>query len=149
MRRASRIASVRRSGSPRAVSSASRSPMSATPSSCAAWACRLRSLLLGRSAPGSGSSPSAVTVGFSLAGTILPDSGWNQAGVMQQDAADDARRGQLRDVVSFALQEARRRGASQAEADASINKGLSVTVRLGEVETVEYQRDRGLGVTVY
>ena len=27
--------------------------------------------------------------------------------------------------------------------------GLSVTVRLGEVETVEYQRDRGMGVTVY
>jgi len=27
--------------------------------------------------------------------------------------------------------------------------GLSVSVRLGEVETVEYQRDRGMGVTVY
>jgi len=26
---------------------------------------------------------------------------------------------------------------------------LSVSVRLGEVDTVEYQRDRGLGVTVY
>jgi len=48
-----------------------------------------------------------------------------------------------------ALETAKKSGASQAEADASLSKGLSVTVRLGEVETVEYQRDRGLGVTVY
>ncbi len=68
---------------------------------------------------------------------------------MQQEASDKARSGQLQELVSFALEEARRRGSSQAEADASISKGLSVTVRLGEVETVEYQRDRGLGVTVY
>ena len=27
--------------------------------------------------------------------------------------------------------------------------GLSATVRLGEVDTIEYQRDRGVGVTVY
>ena len=55
----------------------------------------------------------------------------------------------LQAVVSAALDEARRLGATQAEADASLQQGLSVTVRLGEVETVEYQRDRGLGVTVY
>lgn len=53
------------------------------------------------------------------------------------------------DVVAFALEEAQRRGASQCEADASLSRGLSVTVRLGEVETIEYQRDRGLSVTVY
>lgn len=56
---------------------------------------------------------------------------------------------QLHDVVGFALEEAHRQGASQAEADASRAKGLGVTVRLGEVETIEYQRDRGLSVTVY
>ena len=55
----------------------------------------------------------------------------------------------LHDVVGFALEEAGRLGASQAEADASRAKGLGVTVRLGEVETIEYQRDRGLSVTVY
>jgi PmbA protein len=55
----------------------------------------------------------------------------------------------LKDVVAGALDEARRLGASQAEVDASLQQGLSVSVRLGEVETVEYQRDRGLGVTVY
>ena len=56
---------------------------------------------------------------------------------------------QLQDVVSFALEEARRQGASQCEADANVSQGLGVTVRLGEVETIEYQRDRGLGLTVY
>jgi PmbA protein len=53
------------------------------------------------------------------------------------------------DVVSNLLTEARSQGATAAEADASIVKGLSVTVRMGEVETVEYNQDRGLGVTVY
>ncbi len=51
--------------------------------------------------------------------------------------------------MSFALDEARRQGASQSEADVSVSRGLSVSVRLGEVDTVEYQRDRGLAVTVY
>ncbi|HVO49221.1 MAG TPA: metalloprotease PmbA [Steroidobacteraceae bacterium] len=68
---------------------------------------------------------------------------------MQAARSDDPGLPQLQDVVSFVLQEAARRGASQAEADASLNRGLSVSVRLGEVETIEYQRDRGLGVTVY
>jgi PmbA protein len=56
---------------------------------------------------------------------------------------------ELQDVVSFVLQEASRQGASQCEADANVSQGLGVTVRLGEVDTIEYQRDRGLGVTVY
>src|SRR6185312_1578386 len=56
---------------------------------------------------------------------------------------------QLQEIVSFALAEARNRGASQCEVDASVSQGLSVSVRLREVDTVEYQRDRGLGVTVY
>ena len=52
-------------------------------------------------------------------------------------------------LVTLALEEARARGASQAEVGVSVDTGLSVTVRLGEVETLEYQRDRGLGITVY
>jgi PmbA protein len=63
--------------------------------------------------------------------------------------SEPAGAGQLTDLVSFALEEAHRQGASQSEVDASVSRGLSVTVRLGEVETVEYQRDRGLAVTVY
>jgi PmbA protein len=63
--------------------------------------------------------------------------------------AEPAGPAQLTDLVSFALEEARRQGASQCEADASVSSGLSVSVRLGEVDTVEYQRDRGLALTVY
>jgi PmbA protein len=55
----------------------------------------------------------------------------------------------LKDVVAFALDEARRQGASQYEVDASMSQGLGTTVRLGEVDTIEYQRDRGMAVTVY
>ncbi|MFM7434173.1 MAG: metalloprotease PmbA [Gammaproteobacteria bacterium] len=62
---------------------------------------------------------------------------------------DPSRIPELEIVVMQALETAKKSGASQAEADASLSKGLSVTVRLGEVETVEYQRDRGLGITVY
>lgn len=55
----------------------------------------------------------------------------------------------LEDIVRRALDEARAQGAHQAEIGVSVDTGLGVTVRLGEVETLEYQRDRGLGVTVY
>jgi PmbA protein len=58
-------------------------------------------------------------------------------------------RADLEALVSRILDEARGRGASQSEAGVSVDAGLSVTVRLGEVETLEYQRDRALGVTVY
>ncbi|HEY6483191.1 MAG TPA: metalloprotease PmbA [Steroidobacteraceae bacterium] len=68
---------------------------------------------------------------------------------MQATAADEKTMTQLKDAVQFVLAHAGELGATQCEADASINQGLSVTARLGEVETVEYQRDRGLGVTVY
>ncbi len=64
-------------------------------------------------------------------------------------SVDASRIPELRDIVAFALQEARTAGASQAEADVSLQQGLNVTVRLGEVETIEYQRDRALGITVY
>lgn len=47
------------------------------------------------------------------------------------------------------IRRARAAGASQAEVAASIDTGLNVNVRLGEVETVEHTRDRGFGLTVY
>jgi len=64
-------------------------------------------------------------------------------------SVDASRIPQLAQIVSQALDAARKAGADQAEADVSLQKGLNVTVRLGEVETLEYQRDRGLGITVY
>jgi PmbA protein len=62
---------------------------------------------------------------------------------------DGTRIPELKNIVSESLELARKLGASQAEADVSLQKGLTTTVRLGEVETVEYQRDRGMGITVY
>lgn len=47
------------------------------------------------------------------------------------------------------LHEARAQGASSAEVSAGGNTGFTVSVRLGEVETVEYHRDKGIDVTVY
>ena len=52
-------------------------------------------------------------------------------------------------LVDIALEEADALGASQAEAAVSMDVGLSVSARLGEVETIEYHRDRGMAVTVY
>ena len=63
------------------------------------------------------------------------------------DAAE--RLARLEQVVDDLLAEARRQGADAAEAGVSSDQGLSVTVRLGEVETVEHTRDNGLGITVY
>lgn len=56
---------------------------------------------------------------------------------------------QLETMVQELLQEAKNQGASAAEAAVSSDQGLSVTVRLGEIETVEQTHDQGLGVTVY
>ena len=55
----------------------------------------------------------------------------------------------LQSIIELALQEAQVRGASQADAAVSQDTGLSVGVRLGEVETLEHQRDRSMGITVY
>jgi PmbA protein len=57
--------------------------------------------------------------------------------------------GDLESIIERGLEEARVRGASQAEAAVSQDTGLSVGVRLGEVETLEHQRDRSMGITVY
>ena len=52
-------------------------------------------------------------------------------------------------LVDHALQHAKKLGASDAGAEASEGCGLSVNVRKGELETVERNRDKSLGVTVY
>lgn len=56
---------------------------------------------------------------------------------------------EIKERTDFALREAKRLGADQAEAGASLDSGLELTIRLGEVETLERSRDRGLGITVY
>ena len=55
----------------------------------------------------------------------------------------------LLDAASLALDHARARGASMAEVSIGQGQGMSVTVRKGEVETVEHNRDKSIGITVY
>ena len=64
-------------------------------------------------------------------------------------SAADATLDRLAELSALAVAEARRLGASQAEASANDERGLNVNVRMGEVESVERTRDRGIAVTVY
>jgi PmbA protein len=73
----------------------------------------------------------------------------SEATVRPEGLVLDTVRGRLEAVAAAALAEAARLGATQAEAGINLSQGLSVTVRLGEVETIEHTRDKGLGVTVY
>lgn len=52
------------------------------------------------------------------------------------------------DIVASVLEKAKQKGM-EASADLSIDSGLSVTVRLGEVETIEFHQSKSLGLTVY
>ncbi|HVE51034.1 MAG TPA: DNA gyrase modulator, partial [Casimicrobiaceae bacterium] len=56
---------------------------------------------------------------------------------------------ELSRVAQRILDSARERGATAAETDVSQALGQSVTVRQGEVETIAYNRDKGISVTVY
>jgi PmbA protein len=66
-------------------------------------------------------------------------------------AADDSqsRLDHLAATAQRLLERCRARGATQAEVSCSEERGLSVDVRMGAVETVESTHDRGIGVTVY
>jgi len=55
----------------------------------------------------------------------------------------------MADVARRSLEYAKGRGATDAEVEISAAVGQAVTVRRGQVETVEYNRDKGLGITVY
>lgn len=52
-------------------------------------------------------------------------------------------------LADVALDEAKKQGAGMSELSISQEQGMSVTVRHGEVETVEYNRDKNLAVSVY
>lgn len=55
----------------------------------------------------------------------------------------------LRALANDVLEHAATHGATACEVDVSEGFGQSVGVRLQDVETIEYNRDKGLGVTVY
>jgi PmbA protein len=58
-------------------------------------------------------------------------------------------RDQFQQIIDDTLAIAKDLGASDAAAEVSEGAGLSVSVRLGEIENVERNRDKSLGVTVY
>jgi len=55
----------------------------------------------------------------------------------------------LQDFAQRVLALAKAAGASDCEVDVSEGFGQSVSVRCGAVETIEYNRDKGIGVTIY
>ena len=55
----------------------------------------------------------------------------------------------LQEQVEQIIDEARRQGASACEVAVSLEQGLSTSVRQREVETVEFNRDQGFGITLY
>jgi PmbA protein len=55
----------------------------------------------------------------------------------------------LQQLVEDLLTEAKKQGASSAEAAISSDSGLSATVRMGDIETIEHTRDNALGISVY
>ena len=55
----------------------------------------------------------------------------------------------LANLATDVLARCKAKGATQAEASLNLDVGLNVNVRMGEVETVEHTRDRGLAITVY
>src|SRR5574343_698811 len=55
----------------------------------------------------------------------------------------------LQQLAEDVLKHARNQGASACEVDVSEGFGQSVTVRCDEVETSEFNRDKGIGITVY
>jgi PmbA protein len=55
----------------------------------------------------------------------------------------------LKQIAEDVLKQAKQAGASSAETEVSYGTGQNVSVRLGEVENIEYNRDKGVSVTVY
>ena len=74
----------------------------------------------------------------------------NSSAIDIAPVADDSRERlqRLSGVAQRLLDQARAAGASQAEVSCNEDAGLAVNVRMGEVETVEATRDRGIAVTV-
>lgn len=79
-------------------------------------------------------------------GVVMPSS---NSTVKALDLSNPYDSEKLNTIVDGLLKEATSQGASAAEAGLSVESGLSVTVRMGDVETIEHNRDKALGITVY
>lgn len=85
--------------------------------------------------------------------TTQPTAGKSRASSLQQSTKADSgfaySRAFFENLVDSAVQHAKKLGATDASAHASEGCGLSVSVRKGELENVERNRDKGLGITVH
>ena len=55
----------------------------------------------------------------------------------------------LQELATDVVRRAKLAGADQADVGLSVDQGLNINVRLGDVETIEHTLDRGLSLTVY
>ena len=60
-----------------------------------------------------------------------------------------AERQRCEEIVEHVLWQAKQLGVDEAEVAASFDMGFSTTVRMGDVEPVEFNRDKGFGITLY
>ena len=81
--------------------------------------------------------------------TTLPRAPKEKPHSAQPEAGFSYHRNFFENLVDTALAHAKKLGASEAAAEASEACGLSVSVRKGELENVERNRDKALGITVY
>jgi PmbA protein len=68
---------------------------------------------------------------------------------LSQPTSPDRSLDELANLASDVLARCRKLGATQAELSLNLDAGLNVNVRMGEVETVEHTRDRGIALSVY
>lgn len=73
----------------------------------------------------------------------------NAAVIPLHEESPEQAQARLSELARELIAQCKARGATQVEVDLNEDRGLSVGVRLGEVETIEYTRDRGLALTVY
>jgi PmbA protein len=67
----------------------------------------------------------------------------------QHDAPPLEELDRLSQIAQDVIARCKARGVDQVEVGLSVDAGLAVNVRLGEVETLEHTRDRGLSLTLY
>ncbi|MDE2150055.1 MAG: metalloprotease PmbA [Gammaproteobacteria bacterium] len=80
---------------------------------------------------------------------MLPHDQYVGSSITVDHASRLPEQAQLETWAQRALQAARRLGASDAEAQIYAGRALTVSVRMGEVESVQFQRDRELSLSVY
>ena len=64
-------------------------------------------------------------------------------------AASTTETKEIEEVITDAIQYAKKHGADHVEISARNDKGFSVSARLGDIETLEHHNQRALAVTVY